>query len=80
MKRMLRRLVGIKSAIARDEAIALARKHVETMGWPWQEPLMVQEGITTFWIMTNADYRGGNVNIHLKVDDGSIVSSAFARR
>ena len=77
---LLRWVVGIRSGLTREEALSRAKVHVERQGWPWEEPVVVSEGVTVFRIRTNTNFRGGNVNVGVKVSDGSIAFARFARR
>jgi hypothetical protein len=68
------------------EAAAIARSEAERKGWPWTEPVFVRRerrwilfGRVHWRFMTNADHRGGNVNIVVDDATGEIVGSGFAR-
>jgi hypothetical protein len=66
--------------VTRDEALRIARAETERRGWPWCEPVSVNRSLLTFHVMTNAQMRGGNVNVHVRIRDGSIRRIGFARR
>jgi hypothetical protein len=70
-----------------EEAIAIARSVAERQGWPWQEPILAKRyrtfvlfGKSRWHVMTKADHRGGNVNVHLNDLTGEIVAKGFAQR
>ena len=74
-----RRGLGIRT-VATEEAVRAARAACEKKGWPWQEPLLIHESPTNFWMMTNARSRGGNVNLVVGMRSAQIKKAAFARR
>jgi len=79
---MIRRVLesfGIRF-ISRQTALSIARRKCDEEGWPWQEPVLVREGIFTTSIWTNCEMKGGNVGIRVRARDGSIVSAGFIRR
>lgn len=65
--------------ITRDAALEIAKSHAAERGWPWVEPIHVNAG-ARIHVMTNADHRGGNVNVWIDASDGRILSSGFAKR
>jgi hypothetical protein len=67
-------------SLKRDEALALAERECRLRGWPWREPVRVSGGWWGYHVMTNADMRGGNVNIHIRRRDGKITRAGFAQR
>jgi hypothetical protein len=73
-------LIRFRRRISRDTLIQVARSHAEASGWPWQEPVIVNYGLFKVHVMTNANHKGGNVNVWLSARDGDVVSSGFARR
>jgi hypothetical protein len=73
--------------MTRDEVIQRARVTTEAEGWPWREPVQVQHlrrwllfGPREWHVMTNAQYKGGNVNIWIDDRSGAIIRRGFARR
>lgn len=77
---LVRRTLGIVPVVSREEARELARAHALARGWPWLEPVLLGEGLTTIAFRTNASMRGGNVNVRVRWSDGAIASAAFAQR
>jgi len=77
MLRLLRRLVGIRQVIGQAAAIAAAREECIRRGWPWDEPIVVSEGLLVYSIWTNARSRGGNVSVRVRCNDGSILTSGM---
>ena len=70
-----------------EEAIAIARSVAEREGWPWTEPIVANRyrtfllfGKRVWHVMTFADHRGGNVNVHLDDVTGEVLAKGFARR
>jgi len=73
--------------MTRDEVIQRAQAVTEAEGWPWREPIhveRVQQGLivgrSAWHVMTNATYRGGNVNIWIDDQSGDVTKKRFARR
>lgn len=67
------------------EATSIARAQAEREGWPWTAPVFVSRerawilfGAVRWRFMTNADQRGGNVNIVVDDLTGVILSKGFA--
>ena len=72
--------------MTRDEAIQSARTLVEKKGWPWAEPLWVEEkrrfilfGRRYWRVTTNTKYADIGCNVHVLIDDktGQILSSEY---
>lgn len=72
--------------MTRDAAIQTARKLAEEKGWPWVEPLMVEDGRRffvfgrPFWrVTTNSRYVDIGCNVHVQIDDktGRVLSSDY---
>jgi len=80
MIRFLRRLVGITTSIRPDEAIRIAHAYAEEKGWPWHEPVRAIEWFTKIHVVTNAGFRGGNVNVWISVRNGRVLHAGFAPR
>ena len=73
--------------MTRDAAIQTARTLAEQKGWPWVEPLMVEDGRRfivfgkRFWrVTTNTRYVDIGCNVHVEMDDetGRVLSSGYA--
>jgi hypothetical protein len=81
--RMTRRTMPLFPLFARiteQEALAIARTECASHKWPWTEPVFVRRELLSSWIRTNADNRGGNVNVRISARTGRIVKAAFAPR
>lgn len=76
----IRRLLGLGTGISKESAIRAARIYAEGNGWPWEEPIFVEEGVFHIRVMTAADRRGGNVHVTVSAKAGSIVSGTLASR
>ena len=70
-----------------EEAIGIARSVAEREGWPWREPIFANRSRTfilfgkrVWHVMTNADHRGGNVNVHIDDATGEVIAKGFAAR
>ncbi len=73
--------------MTRDEVIQRAQAVTQAEGWPWREPVhveRVQQGLIfgriDWHVMTNANDRGGNVNIWIDNQSGKVTKKGFARR
>ncbi len=69
-----------------DTAIQTARTLAEGKGWPWVEPLMVEDGRRffvfgrRFWqVTTNSRYVDIGCNVHVQIDDktGRVIRSDY---
>ena len=81
MIKLLRRIIFLAEAqITAEDAKEIARAECEARGWPWIEPVRVSEGLTQFYVVTNVESRGGNVNIRVSATSGDVIQAAFARR
>jgi hypothetical protein len=69
-----------KPKVSRDEALEVARAECQGRGWPWHGRVLVHEGLSYWHFMTNADFRGGNVNIWVDSRTGVIRKAGFAGR
>ena len=70
-----------------SDVVKLAKDAAAREGWPWQEPVVVQRhrtwllfGRVQWHVMTNANYRGMNVNIHIDDRTGSVIAKGYAPR
>ena len=72
--------------MTRNETIQVARTEVKREGWPWVEPLWVEEkrqfmlfGKRYWRIATNTKYVDMGCNVHICIDDqtGKILSSEY---
>jgi hypothetical protein len=73
--------------MTRDEVIAIAGEVASREGWPWREPVIAKKrrvfvvaGRASWHVMSNANFRGGNVNVHLDDRTGQVINKAFAPR
>jgi hypothetical protein len=81
MLKFLRKLLFIPSAaVTRAQAEEIARQECEKQGWPWNTPIWIHEGLFYFHVRTNVNYRGGNVNVWIRVSTGRVVKAAFVER
>ncbi|KYF50595.1 hypothetical protein BE08_02415 [Sorangium cellulosum] len=78
--RITRRILRVTPTVTRNDAMRIAMDYCAGVGWPWRLPVYVEEGVLEYYLMTNADMKGANVNIRVSVTDGKIVAAAFARR
>ena len=69
-----------------DEVIQIARTLAEKNGWPWVEPLRVEDerrfilfGRRSWRVTTNTEYADIGRNVHVQIDDetGQILSSEY---
>lgn len=70
-----------------DEARQVAHQVAIEAGWPWQEPIWTTKqrlffvaGPATWYVMSNAECRGMNVNVRVDDQSGRVISKAFAPR
>jgi hypothetical protein len=57
-----------EAGLSREEALRVAREHVEAQGLPWTEPVKVWRGPPGCWrVVTNADNCGGNIFMEVTV-------------
>jgi hypothetical protein len=78
---VLRSLLGLSGeGISKEHALETARARCAQEGWPWVEPVRVNVDLREYHVMTNAEMRGGNVNIRIDRRSGEVRSAHFARR
>ena len=72
--------------MTRNEVIQIARTVAEKEGWPWQEPLLIEEarrfvlfGRRHWRVTTNIHYTAIGRNVCVEVDDesGEVLSSKY---
>lgn len=73
--------------MTRDEVIRIAHLLVEEEGWPWDEPVIITRkrrfllfGKMSWYIRTNTECRGTNVNIEIDDKTGTVLNKHFALR
>jgi hypothetical protein len=80
MLNVLRRVLGVRDALPAERAVTIARETCQKNGWEWREPILLRHHLFSVHVMTNADAKGGNVNIWIDVRTGAVLKSAFASR
>ena len=72
--------------MTRDEVIQSARTLADKKGWPWVEPLWVEDerrfilfGRHSWRVTTNTQYADIGRNVHVRIDDatGRVLSSEY---
>lgn len=70
-----------------SEVLQVAKDAAAREGWPWAEPVVIRRhrawlffGQVRWHVMTNANYRGQNVNIHIDDRTATVTTKAFAPR
>jgi len=87
--RVLDRAFGWETSpprLSEAEVLRIARAATEEQGWPWSEDEQVSVGSSpgsrdkpgSWHVMTNANYRGGNVNIWIDDGTGAVYHKGFA--
>lgn len=68
----------------REGVTSIAQAEVESRGWPWVEPVKVIKSRKWFlvgpvqWeVVTNTEYRGGNVFVMIDDKTGKVLGSRF---
>ena len=81
MRRLLRRLLGIpEPTISRQQAVQIARRECERKGWPWEEPILVEETLRTFRVYTNQLECDGGVHIRVDAVSAEVVYAGRSPR
>lgn len=81
MIKFLRKILMVPMpAVSKDEALAVAKRLCSENGWPWEEPVAIDEGLRRYYIRTNASKRGGNVNMQIDCLSGVVISAHFSQR
>lgn len=69
------------------DAIQIAKAVAETEKWPWRQPVSATRYRTFFifgraiwYVMSNADQQGGNVNVQIDDTTGEILQQGYAGR
>ena len=79
MMRALGRLLGMRY-LDRTAIMVIARRHCATMGWPWDEPIFLSEGLLSTSIHTNAEHKGINVYLRINARTGRVEYAWFAKQ
>lgn len=71
----------------KDEAIYLAKSTAEEKGYPWREPVIVKKikkyvifGPSVWYVMSNANIRGGNINTLIDEKNKCVLKQVFVKR
>jgi hypothetical protein len=62
-----------RKSLSESELIALAKRECEQEGWPWLEPVHIQNRMFRWIILTNSLEAGGNVEIIVDKKSGAMV-------
>jgi len=71
----VRRILGIKKRLSREDALRVAEQHCVAVGFPWVRPVRVIERLRAFEVWTRADCMGGNVIITVDLATGKILKA-----
>jgi hypothetical protein len=63
--------------MTKNKAGQFAKKECQRRGWPWQEPVIVDWGLFSFTVRTNARSHGSNVCIKVRTRDAEIMSAGM---
>jgi hypothetical protein len=63
-----------------EELIEIAKKVCVEQGWPWAEPVQVQNRLFNWIIVTNYDKIGRNVRVTISKRSGNPVQWSFIPR
>lgn len=66
--------------LSRDELIAIARNVSEQHGWPWAEPISIQNRLFTWTVVTNYNKIGRNIRVKISKRTGSPIEWSFIPR
>lgn len=66
--------------LSEADVLRIAEHECVRRGWPFAQPVVVQEGLRTFSVLTHADHRGGNVSFVIGAQTGEVVRAGFANR
>lgn len=63
-----------------ERAQEIARTEAESRGWPWTEPVHRARTLRGYRFRTNANKRGGNVEVVVRADTGEVTRAWFGPR
>jgi hypothetical protein len=72
--------------VTRDEVLRIAHEVADAEGWPWQEPVSIEQdrhwpfGRATWDVYTNSGSIGQNIRIRIDGESGKVLSKGFALR
>lgn len=66
--------------VSREAALLAAQAAATDQGFAWTEPIRVRRSGANWWVLTNADHRGGNLNVRVDGGEGAVRRIGFARR
>ena len=73
-------LFGKFKTFTKEELLHIARGECSAHGWPWLEPVDVQDRIFTWIVYTNSERIGMNVEVHISKRTGKVVAGRFHPR
>ncbi len=75
-----RRLAAVGPVVlTREEALAIALAEARARGYPWEEPVRIHEEWLHYFVLTNAEYRGGSVHAWINALTGAASMRFLAR-
>jgi hypothetical protein len=81
MRDVLRRLrLAPQLKVSMERAEEIARAEAESRGWPWEEPVHRSTTLRGYCFRTNANKRGGNVEVVVRADTGEVTRAWFGPR
>ena len=72
---LLRRLLGIRSAITEEQALDHAREWARSQQLPFDPPCRILAGLKRYRVISRADGIGGNVVVTIDCRDGRVVDA-----
>ena len=73
-------LAPSRERISREQALQNALAECNRLGWPWRDPVMVQDRGDKLVVITNTSCVGGNASFIIDPVDGHIVKATLSAR
>ena len=66
--------------MTKEDALTIAKSECDSRDWPWMQPILVSRNAASYRVWTNANARGGNAHIEIRIHDAKIVLAALTPR
>ena len=79
-------MVAMKSRIDRTQALAIAERSAQELGWYWGEPVTIKKCGGWFWtkrqwkIESNCEARGARARFVIDAESGAVIERGFVGR
>ena len=79
-------MAAMKSSVNKTQALAIAERSAQELGWYWAEPVTAKESGGWFWtkrqwtIESNCEARGARARFVIDAESGAVIERGFVGR